>query len=100
MTQNHTLKHKENGFTLIPNILNKHQLEPIRVYSLMKLAKTPTREVLIRLHHTIIGHRSDQGVLYDLFQRHPKLRALASSKAILKGTEDKIDTRSLLVFLK
>jgi len=77
---------KEHGFIIVKNVFNNHTLEKIRELADRIIAygkkglEDPFRDYYLR-------HRVDQGVLYDLFQRHPEFQDLAKNQQILHRLE-------------
>jgi phytanoyl-CoA hydroxylase len=77
---------QEHGFIILQSIFDEQTLSSIRdlteriiIYGEKEL-EDPFRDYSIK-------HRVDQGVLYDLFQRHPEFQDLAKNPQILNALE-------------
>ncbi len=77
----------DDGFVILKKVFSEQQLQPIRkltdeiiAYGEQEL-EDPFRKFYLR-------HRTDQGVLYDLFQRQPEFQELAKNPKILDKLEE------------
>lgn len=75
-----------NGFTIIPKICKEGELQELR--SLVdQIVIYADKGLVDPFESYYLRHRSDQGVLYDLYQRHPEFQSLAKNAAILDVLE-------------
>lgn len=79
-------KLKENGFVMIENVFSEEILAPLRklVKEIVGYADKNLEDPFFNYY---LRHRSDQGVLYDLFQRHPEFQTLARNSLMLDVLE-------------
>ncbi|WP_286885406.1 phytanoyl-CoA dioxygenase family protein [Aneurinibacillus sp. UBA3580] len=71
-----------DGYTILKNVFNKEQLQD--VCSLIdEVIEYAEKDLIDPFKMFYLGHRPDQGVLYDLYQRHPEFRDMAQNKIIL-----------------
>ncbi len=77
---------KENGFVILKNVFSETELVKIREFSnsLIDLGKQTIDNPLDQYY---FKHRYDNGVLYDVFQRHPEFQSFATNKVILDEIE-------------
>lgn len=77
---------KQDGFVILKNIFSAEELQP---------AKNIVEEILQHSRENISDpfdqfyarHRTDQGALFDLFQRHPEFQDLAKNTSVLDALE-------------
>ena len=84
MKQIYSLEH--DGFTILPGIFGKEVLQSVRdlTRSIIQYADDDRVDVFERYY---MHHRADQGVLYDLYQRHPEFGVMAKNADILNVLE-------------
>lgn len=72
----------DDGFVIIKNVYSNKFLE-----SLCKLTddiiKHAEKDLVDPFNKYYMSHRNDQGVLYDLYQRHPEFQQLVMNKQVL-----------------
>lgn len=74
---------EEHGFTILESVFSEDTLSKIR-YLTDRIISYGEKELKDPFQKYYVKHRVDQGVLYDLFQRHPDFQDLAKAPAILK----------------
>lgn len=79
----------EQGFTIITRVFDEHTLEHVRALA-DRLVCYADKAPAEPFEGYYLRHRPDQGVLYDLFQRHPEFQALARSPTVLDVLEQVI----------
>lgn len=74
---------QENGFSIIPQVTSSEKLLEIRELTeeIVEYAEKQLEDPFDRYY---LRHRSDQGVLFDLFQRHPEFQDLAKNKVVME----------------
>jgi phytanoyl-CoA hydroxylase len=77
---------EKDGFVVLHQVYTPEFLEQIRetLISIVKYAERDLEDPFTRYY---LKHRADQGVLYDLFQRHPEFQEMARSPRILDALE-------------
>jgi phytanoyl-CoA hydroxylase len=76
---------KQNGFLVLKNVFKKEELDKLRRLSEHLISNSDDYYNPLDEHY--LKHRFDNGVLYDLYQRHPEFRSFASNKIILDEVE-------------
>ncbi|WP_101759757.1 phytanoyl-CoA dioxygenase family protein [Oceanicoccus sp. KOV_DT_Chl] len=71
------------GFTVIPAVAPLEKLIDIRQLT-EEIVEYSEQHLEDPFDLYYLRHRSDQGVLYDLFQRHPEFQDLAKSSEVMK----------------
>jgi phytanoyl-CoA hydroxylase len=76
----------KNGFIVLKNVFPESQLTKLRQLQeqIVSYADMNLEDPFLPWS---IDHRPDQGVLYDLYQRHPEFQALAKNERILDCLE-------------
>lgn len=82
----HKKKLEQDGYTILKNVLLEEDLENIRRLT-DRIISYGDKELEDPFSSYYMRHRTDQGVLYDLFQRHPEFQELAKQKEILDSVE-------------
>lgn len=77
---------KKDGFTIIKDVFSEEQLEATRDL-LSKLVEYHELNYADPFEKYYLPHRNDQGVLYDLFQRHPEFDAFVRASKIREALE-------------
>jgi phytanoyl-CoA hydroxylase len=77
---------ERDGFIVLRNVFGPATLENIRS-SLIEIVRHAERGLEDPFLPWYLRHRPDQGVLYDLFQRHPEFQDLARHPRILDALE-------------
>jgi len=77
----------ENGYVVLKDIFTEGFLENARKLQerIVAYAEKDLEDVFSKYY---LRHRPDQGVLYDLYQRHPEFRKMVSNEKILDVLED------------
>ncbi|MCH2207052.1 MAG: phytanoyl-CoA dioxygenase family protein [Lentisphaerales bacterium] len=85
LSKNHVENLKENGFTIIKSVFSFKKLEFIRNFtdSLIKNYEQNYSRDIDKLSKWYLPHRLDNGVLYDVYQRHKEFRFLAENDELL-----------------
>lgn len=80
--EKHVTSIKENGFTIVDSVVPQQTLERLRSLTaeICEYADLGLEDPFQKYY---LRHRADQGVLYDLFQRHPEFQEITKSKEIL-----------------
>ncbi len=78
---------KEHGFAILEKIFSERDLQPIRILTdeIIAYGDSGLEDPFRKFYEK---HRTDQGVLYDLFQRHPEFQDLAKNPKILDKLEE------------
>jgi phytanoyl-CoA hydroxylase len=73
---------KEKGYVIIKGVFDEETLQKYRSLTerIVKYGDTVQEDPFQNFY---LKHRTDQGALYDLFQRHPEFQDLAKNKIIL-----------------
>lgn len=73
---------EKDGFIILKNVFERSDLDSIRQFidRIVKYAEKATHDPFSKFY---LKHRADQGVLYDVFQRHPEFHKFATNKSIL-----------------
>ena len=76
----------EHGFMILNQVFDNSQISPIRdlVDRIISYGENHLEDPFSNYY---LSHRTDNGVLYDLFQRHPEFHLLAKNKHILDTLE-------------
>lgn len=77
---------EEHGFIILENVFSNDALVPIRELT-DRIVAYGEKELEDPFSKYYLSHRVDQGVLYDLFQRHPEFQDLAKTTQILDNLE-------------
>jgi len=77
---------QETGFVILRNVFSEDELIKLRLLQ-EKIAVYADKNLEDPFSPWSIDHRSDQGVLYDLYQRHPEFQSMAKNKKILDCLE-------------
>jgi len=72
----------DDGFVILKNVFSEQQLEPLKKLT-NEIIAYGEQELEDPFRKFYLKHRTDQGVLYDLFQRHPEFQELAKNSKIL-----------------
>ncbi len=77
---------RDTGFVLLKGIFSEAELQPLRQLTdrIVAYAEQHLEDPFADYY---LRHRSDQGVLYDLFQRHPEFQSVARKKELLDVLE-------------
>lgn len=75
-----------DGYIVLRNVFDENKLKSIREL-VDKIEAYSEKKLQDPFLDWSLLHRSDQGVLYDLFQRHPEFRSMAESTKILDALE-------------
>lgn len=73
---------KENGYIVFRKVFSESELDPLRqlIDEVMECEEGGFTDPFAGIY---LEHRTDQGVLYDVCQRHPEFRSLAHNNRIL-----------------
>jgi len=77
---------KNDGFTIIRSVFYEEFLTKIRS-TLKEIIEYADKNLTDPFSNYYLRHRPDQGVLYDLFQRHPEFNSMARNPDILNELE-------------
>jgi len=77
---------ENDGFTVLKAVFAERQLAPVREF-LQRVIRHADQGLEDPFERYYLRHRPDQGVLYDLFQRHAEVRFMASEPRILAALE-------------
>ena len=77
----------DNGFTILRGVFGEEELAPLRGF-LQRLTAYAENSEPDPFAAWYLGHRADQGVLYDLFQRHPEFEKFVRNERILDAVEE------------
>lgn len=72
----------DDGFVILKKVFSEHQLAPVRKLT-NEIIAYGEKELEDPFRKFYLKHRTDQGVLYDLFQRHPEFQELAKNSYLL-----------------
>ncbi len=77
----------KDGYLILRSVFTEEQLQPIRELAdeIIGHAELGLEDVF---EDPYMKHRSDQGALYDLYQRHPEFHPFAQNKRILDAVSD------------
>jgi phytanoyl-CoA hydroxylase len=75
---------QRDGFTVLRRVFDESALAPVRAL-LTSIAQYADENLEDPFTSYYLGHRADQGVLYDLYQRHPEFAVLARNPTILSA---------------
>ena len=89
MEKNISREFKENGFIILRNVFESNQLDKVRNL-IDRIEKYSEQKLEDPFLPWSLLHRSDQGVLYDLFQRHPEFRNMAENDRVLDALESSL----------
>lgn len=73
---------EEDGFVILENVFNEDTLVKMRDLT-DRIVEYGEKELEDPFSSYYMRHRTDQGALYDLFQRHPEFQEMARNEAIL-----------------
>lgn len=85
-----------DGFAVLKAVFAEDQLAPVRAL-LQRVIRHADLDLEDPFERYYLRHRPDQGVLYDLYQRHPELRFMASAPRILEAL-DAVYGRDLFMY--
>lgn len=93
MSTKYTLE--EHGFEILKNVFPVEKLVPYREFidNIIAYGEKNLEDPFSKYY---MRHRTDQGVLYDIFQRHPEFRELAQHPAILDKVAEVVGNDILL----
>ena len=74
---------EDTGFTVLQGVVGEVQLAELRELS-GAIVNYSEKSLTDPFERYYLRHRSDQGVLYDLFQRHPEFQSVAKLTAVLE----------------
>lgn len=77
---------ERDGFAVLKGVFAEDQLAPVRAL-LQRVIHHADLGLEDPFERYYLRHRPDQGVLYDLYQRHPELRFMAAAPRILEALE-------------
>lgn len=77
---------KEQGFVIIKNAIPESKLVELRVLQ-SRIVEYADKNLVDPFKDYYLNHRSDQGVLYDLYQRHPEFQDLVKNDKVLDALE-------------
>lgn len=75
-----------NGYTILPNIFHIDKLKILKQLT-DRISKYADMSLYDPFSKYYLEHRSDQGALYDLYQRHPEFQEIAKCPEILDALE-------------
>lgn len=77
---------KEEGYLILKEVFSEKELVEYRslVQEIIKYAEKSLEDPFQEYY---MGHRADQGALYDLFQRHPEFDGIVRNEKILNALE-------------
>lgn len=78
---------ERDGFIVLHNVFDSATLERMRqiLVDIVQYADKGLEDPFLKYY---LKHRSDQGVLYDLFQRHPEFNEMVRNPRILDALEE------------
>jgi len=84
ITQEHDFE--RDGFVVLRKVFDEQTMAPVRklLTETVEYAERNLEDPFTRYY---LNHRADQGVLYDLYQRHPEFDGMARNKDILDALE-------------
>jgi len=87
MNLEHKKQFEEKGFVILKKVFSEEKLQEIRNLQerIVKYAEKSLEDPFLRWS---LEHRNDQGVLFDLYQRHPEFQDMAKNKEILDCLEN------------
>lgn len=77
---------EEQGFVILKKVFSEEKLKEIRDLQ-ERIVKYTDKNLEDPFLAWSLEHRNDQGVLYDLYQRHPEFQEMAKNKDILDCLE-------------
>ena len=85
----------ENGYVILNSVFTEEQLIPVRRLTdeIISYADKGLVDPFRRYYH---GHRSDQGAIYDLYQRHPEFQEFAKNARVLDAIEEVVGSTIFL----
>lgn len=77
---------KNDGYVILKKVFSDEQLAPLRTLTqeIVDYAEMNLEDPFYKYY---LGHRADQGALYDLFQRHPEYQFIVRNEKILDELE-------------
>lgn len=78
---------EKDGFVVLRRVFNEDQLSSIR-NTLQRIVSHAEKGLEDPFDSYYLRHRADQGVLYDLFQRHPEFDHMARNQRILDAVAE------------
>lgn len=78
---------EKDGFVILRKVFNENELSSIRdtLQRIVSYAENGLEDPFDKYY---LRHRADQGVLYDLFQRHPEFDRMARNERILDAVAE------------
>lgn len=78
---------QEHGFAILEGVFSEENLRPIRklIDEIIAYGESELEDPFRKFYEK---HRTDQGVLYDLFQRHPEFQDLAKNSRVLDKLQE------------
>ncbi|HIP27047.1 MAG TPA: phytanoyl-CoA dioxygenase family protein [Campylobacterales bacterium] len=86
MNEEYKKQFKENGFVILKNVFSEKKLKEIRSLQ-EEIIDYTDKNLEDPFLPWSMPHRNDQGVLYDLYQRHPEFQEMAKNERILDCLE-------------
>ncbi|KAB7892666.1 phytanoyl-CoA dioxygenase family protein [Poseidonibacter ostreae] len=86
MNQDYKKQFEEQGFVILKKVFSKEKLEEVRILQ-EKIVTYSDMNFEDPFLPWSLEHRNDQGVLFDLYQRHPEFQEMAKNKKILDCLE-------------
>lgn len=86
MNEEYKNQFKEQGFVILKKVFSEERLQEIRCLQ-EEIVNYVEKNLEDPFFSYSIKHRNDQGVLYDLYQRHPEFQEMATNKVILDCLE-------------
>jgi len=87
MNQEYKKQFEEQGFVILKKVFTEEKLKEIRNLQ-EKIVDYADKNLEDPFSPWSLEHRNDQGVLYDLYQRHPEFQEMAKNKEILDCLEN------------
>lgn len=78
---------EKDGFVILRKVFNETELSSIRS-TLQRIVSYAEKGLEDPFDKYYLRHRADQGVLYDLFQRHPEFDRMARNERILDAVAE------------
>lgn len=86
MNLEYSKQFEEQGFVILRNVFTEEKLQKVRELQ-EKIAAYADKNLEDPFLPWSLEHRNDQGVLYDLYQRHPEFQEMANNQRILDCLE-------------
>lgn len=78
---------EDDGFVILENVFSEEELIKMRNLT-ERIVEHGEKELEDPFSSYYMRHRTDQGALYDLFQRHPEFQEMARNKTVLDTLEN------------